>query len=148
MSSVSAVGLHRMTTAAAPLDRRRSLTIALWVGRALLALVFVGAGASKLAGSEVMVSMFDLIGAGQWLRYVVGALEVAGAVGVLVPRLNALAAAGLALLMIGATITNLTVLDASPSSPLVLLALAALVVWADRRRSPGPSEKSPLPSKT
>ena len=134
MSSVSAVGLHRMTTAAAPLGRRRSLTIALWVGRALLALVFVGAGASKLAGSEVMVSVFDLIGAGQWLRYVVGALEVAGAVGVLVPRLSALAAAGLALLMIGATITNLTVLDASPSSPLVLLALAALVVWADRRR--------------
>ena len=95
-----------------------------------------------------MVSMFDLIGAGQWLRYVVGALEVAGAVGVLVPRLSALAAAGLALLMIGATITNLTVLEASPSSPLVLLVLAALVVWADRRRSPRPSEKSPLPSKT
>ena len=123
-----------MTTAAAPLARRRSLAIATWVGRALLALVFVGAGASKLAGESVMVSMFDLIGAGQWLRYVVGALEVAGAVGVLVPRLSALAATGLGLLMIGATITNLTVLDASPASPLALLVLAALVVWADRRR--------------
>ena len=33
---------------------------------------------SKLAGDPVMVDMFADIGAGQWLRYLVGALEVAG----------------------------------------------------------------------
>jgi uncharacterized membrane protein YphA (DoxX/SURF4 family) len=144
MSSLAALGLLRMTTAAAPLTRRRSLTIATWVGRAFLALAFVGAGASTLAGDPVMVTMFDLIGAGQGLRYVVGALEVAGAIGVLVPRLSALAAAGLALLMIGATITNLTVLDAAPWSPLVLLVVAGFVAWAGRRRVVDRA----LPSKT
>ena len=81
-----------------------------------------------------MVWMFDEIGSGQWLRYLVGALEVAGGIGVLVPRLSVLAAAGLALLMVGATVTNLTVLDAPPWSPLVLLVLAALVLWAGLRR--------------
>jgi uncharacterized membrane protein len=47
--------------------------------------------------------MFATIGIGQWFRYVVGALELAGAVGVLIPRLSGLAALGLIGLMAGAT---------------------------------------------
>lgn len=109
-----------------------ALTVVLWLARVALALVFLGAGASKLFGDPAMVTMFSDIGAGQGLRYAVGALEVAGAVGVLVPRLSPLAAAGLALLMVGATATNLTVLGASPWLPLGLLVLAGLVAWAGR----------------
>jgi uncharacterized membrane protein YphA (DoxX/SURF4 family) len=137
-----------MTTAAAPVVRTRARTVITWVGRALLALVFLGAGASKLFGDPAMVWMFDQIGSGQWLRYLVGALEVAGAVGVLVPRLSALAATGLALLMTGAVVTNLAVLDAPPWSPLVLLVVAALVAWAGWRRllSPAPARARALPS--
>ena len=80
--------------------RRRSLavTVVLWLARAALALVFLGAGVTKLVGDPAMVTMFGDIGAGQWLRHAVGALEVLGAVGVLVPRTSALAAVGLALL--------------------------------------------------
>lgn len=115
--------------------RTLALTVLTWLGRAALALVFLGAGASKLVGEPAMVTMFDAIGAGQWLRYAVGALEVAGAVGVLVPRLSALAAAGLALLMVGATATNLTILGTSPALTLVLLVLALLVAWAGWRRA-------------
>ena len=134
-----------MTTTSAPVTRRRSLTVVTWVGRALLALVFVNAGLAKLFGDPVMVAMFDQIGAGQWLRFLVGSLEVAGAVGVLVPRLSALAATGLVLLMVGATVTNLTVLDAPPWSPLVLVVVAALVAWAGRRRILGPAPQSARP---
>lgn len=114
--------------------RSRTVTVLLWVARAALALVFVGAGASKLAGEAAMVDMFADIGAGQWLRLVVGGLEVAGAVGVLVPRVALPAAAGLALLMVGATLTNLLVLGASPVVTLVLGALAATVAVVLRRR--------------
>lgn len=137
-----------MTTAAAPSAHPLALTVATWVGRALLALVFLGAGASKLAGDPTMVGMFDQIGSGQWLRYLVGALEVAGAVGVLVPRLSALAATGLTLLMAGAVVTNLTVLDAAPWSPLVLIVVSGLVAWAGwrRRLSPSPARGRALPS--
>lgn len=131
-----------MTSTAAPAAHRRSLTVVTWIGRALLALVFVNAGLAKLFGQPVMVEMFDQIGAGQWLRYVVGGLEVVGAIGVLIPWLSAAAATGLVLLMVGATVTNLTVLDAPPWSPLVLVVLAALVAWAGWRRILGPAPQS------
>jgi uncharacterized membrane protein len=61
-------------------------------------------------------------------------LEVAGAVGLLVPRLSGLAALGLAGLMVGATATNLFVLGESPWLPIGLLLVSALIAWG--RRSP------------
>lgn len=109
--------------------RGRALNIALWVGQILLALMFVMAGASKVFGDQAMVEMFATIGVGQWFRYVVGALELAGAVGVLIPRLSGLAALGLVCLMVGAAITNVFILGASPLIPIVLTVMGALVVW-------------------
>src|SRR4051812_11928120 len=76
-----------------------------------LAVVFAAAGLAKLGGEPAMVQMFADVGAGAWLRYLVGALEVAGAVGLLVPRLTGAAALGLTGLMIGATVTNVAVLS-------------------------------------
>jgi uncharacterized membrane protein YphA (DoxX/SURF4 family) len=109
--------------------RPRFRTLILWLLRIALAAMFLGAGFSKLAGEPVMVEMFAVIGAGQWLRYFVGVCEVAGAVGVLVPRLSVLAAAGLALLMVGASIANVTVLDTSPATTLLIFLAALLTVW-------------------
>jgi uncharacterized membrane protein len=57
----------------------------------------------------------------------VGALEVAGAVGLLAPRLSGLAALGLAGLMVGAAATNLFVIGESPWLPIGLLLVSALV---------------------
>jgi uncharacterized membrane protein YphA (DoxX/SURF4 family) len=57
-----------------------------------------------------MVQEFGLIGAGQWLRYLVGTAELAGAIGLLTPWLSGMAAVGLAADMGGATIVNATVL--------------------------------------
>lgn len=114
--------------------RARPTTWALWGARVVLALVFLGAGAAKLGGDPAMVTMFEDVGAGQWLRYLVGGVELAGAVGVLVPRLAVHAAAGLALLMVGATATNVVVLASSPVLTLVLGAVAAGVAVVLRRR--------------
>lgn len=99
-----------------------------WVVRVALALVFLGAGAGKLAGDPAAVSMFDEL-AGQWMRWFVGGCEVAGAIGLLVPRLHRAAAAGLALLMLGATAVNVTVLGASPLTTSVLFLAAVAVLW-------------------
>ncbi|WP_020575379.1 DoxX family protein [Actinopolymorpha alba] len=118
-----------MTTNTKAATRGRGLHITLWVGQVLLASQFAMAGIFKLSGDPTMVAMFDDIGAGQWLRYVVGALEVAGALGLLIPRLYGLAALGLAALMVGATVTNVFVLDASPWLALGFLVLAALIAW-------------------
>jgi uncharacterized membrane protein YphA (DoxX/SURF4 family) len=105
----------------------RATNVTLWVLQAVLAFQFAGGGLLKLAGSPEMVDLFATIGAGQWLRYVVGTLEVAGAVGLLVPRLSGLAALGLAALMVGATVTNLFVLGERPWLPVGLLLVSAVI---------------------
>jgi uncharacterized membrane protein len=114
--------------------RGRVLGIALWTLQVLLALQFASGGVLKLAGDPAMVAMFADIGVGQWLRYLVGGLEIAGALGLLVPRLSGLAALGLVGLMVGAAATNALVLGTSPLLPILLLLLAALVAWVRRER--------------
>ncbi|MEV6752863.1 DoxX family protein [Streptomyces sp. NPDC051214] len=112
----------------------RAADIALRVFQALLVLVFLAAGAAKLAGAEAMVEAFDQIGAGQWLRYFVGCLELLGVIGLLVPRLVGLAALGLVGLMVGAVITNL-VIDAFSLLAVILLLLSTVVAWGRRDRT-------------
>ena len=90
---------------------RRLISTLLWTGQILMAAFFVfGAAAPKLTGSNQAVQEFGLIGADQWFRYLVGTVELAGAIGLLTPWLAGLAAAGLAADMVGATIVNATVL--------------------------------------
>jgi len=110
----------------------RAAMIAAWVLQLLLGLAIAGGGVLKLSGDPAMVEMFDDIGAGQWLRLVIGLLEVAGAVGLIVPRVRALAAFCLLVLLLGATVTNATVLDTSPLVSLVL-AVVALAIALLRR---------------
>ncbi len=112
--------------------RRPGTRTLLWTGRALLAACFVSASVQKLAGTGYMVNLFGKIGAGQWLRYLVGVLEFAGAVGVLIPVLSGLAAVGLTALMVGATATNLLI-GYDPWLPVGFLILSALVAWSRRR---------------
>jgi uncharacterized membrane protein len=57
-------------------------------------------------------------------------LEVAGAVGLLIPLLSSLAALRLAAVMVGAAMTNQFLLEESP--PLALLVVAAVIAWARR----------------
>ncbi|MER6221512.1 MULTISPECIES: DoxX family protein [unclassified Streptomyces] len=115
----------------------KARNIVLWVLRVVLAGVFVMVGASKLAGAQDMVKIFQDVGAGQWLRYVTGSLELAGAVLLLVPRLSALGGLILTGVMTGAFLTCLFVIDESPVPAAVLLVLAAVVTWNRRQRTVG-----------
>lgn len=114
--------------------RRRGTRTLLWAGRALLAACFVSASVQKLAGTGYMVHLLGKIGAGQWLRYLIGVLEFAGAAGVLIPVLSGLAAAGLTAVMVGATATNLLI-GYNPGVPAGFLILSALVAWGRRRET-------------
>lgn len=124
-----------MTQHAAHPARRRGANVALWALQGLLGLFFVLAGATKLAGAEQAVELFDDIGAGQWFRYVVGTLEVAGGIGLFIPRLAGLAGLGLAGVMVGAVTTHVFVIGGNFALPLILGALAALVAWGRRDRT-------------
>ena len=79
-----------------------------------------------------MVALFDAIGIGQWFRYVTGLVEVASAVALLVPRVAVFGALVLVPTMIGAIVTQLFIVHASPVPPAVLLVAAAAVLWARR----------------
>ena len=129
MSTLIAVpAVPRVRTA-----RSRAARIGTWAARILLAAQFIAGGALELTGEASMVSMFDDIGAGTGLRLLVGACEVAAAVGLLVPRLVRPAATGLLLLMVGAVITNVAILQTSLALPLVSGVLAGVVIAASRK---------------
>ncbi|MGW3655157.1 DoxX family protein [Streptomyces sp. NPDC005151] len=113
---------------------RGAANVALLVIQVLLVPFYLAAGTAKLVGAQQMVEFFDEIGAGQWLRYLTGTVEVIGALGLLVPRLTGLAALGLTGLMTGAVITNLVA--GTPSVlAVVLLPLVAVLAWGRRDRT-------------
>ena len=116
---------------------RRRTSILLWAAQIPLAALFLMVAVPKLTGRPQAVQEFGLIGAGQWLRYLVGAAELAGAIGLLTPWLAGLAAAGLAADMAGATIVNATVLHDTTYGVNVWMTALLCVVFvllAHRRR--------------
>jgi uncharacterized membrane protein YphA (DoxX/SURF4 family) len=98
-----------------------------WTLQVALAAVFVFTASRKFMGHPVPVATMEALGAGQWLRIAIGVAELAGAIGLLVPRLAGLAASCLALLMLGAVGTHLLVVGGSAVPALVLLAASAAV---------------------
>lgn len=128
-----------MASDANPASRpARARAIVLWSLSILLALMFLLSGSGKLlngatAGGVRFDEQFVLWGYPAWFRFPVGAAELAGAIGLLVPRLRPYAAAGLTLLMAGAVVTHLRVGEvAAAPIPLVLGLLAATVAWLSR----------------
>ena len=116
---------------------RRLTSVLLWAGQILLGALFISLGLAKLNGGQVQE--FSLIGAGQWFRYFVGAAELAGGIGLLMPWLAGLAAAGLAANMAGATIINATVLHNTEFGSnvwltLMLFAVTGLIAYGRRQQ--------------
>ncbi|MGH3916780.1 MAG: DoxX family protein [Pseudonocardiaceae bacterium] len=107
--------------------------VILWVVQVLVAALFLFAGGTKLIAAPPMVELFDTIGFGQWFMYLTGALEVIGAVALLIPRFIALGALLLAGVMVGAVITNLAIGE-NPVPAVVLLVITAIITWARRDR--------------
>lgn len=107
--------------------RGRAVTALTWALRAGLALQFSVGGVLKLTGADSMTQMFADIGAGMWLREVMGGLELSGALGLLLPRLSRWAALGLSLLMVGALIARAWFLGGVPVVELAFLLLCLLL---------------------
>ena len=103
-----------------------------WTVQALLALTFMAAGGAKLASDPSMVAIFDHVGIGQWFRYLTGAVEITGAVLILIPKAAIFGAALLACTMAAAIFTHLTVIGGNPLPAVVLLSLNLLVLWLRR----------------
>jgi hypothetical protein len=106
----------------------------LWGAQILLAaFLLIGSGLPKLVGQADAVETFELIGWGQWFRYVTGVIEVAGAIALVIPRLAGLAATALIGLMAGAILTQILVIEPAWSIlPAAFAVVFATIAW-DRR---------------
>ena len=126
----------------------------LWIVQALLALLFLFAGGMKLVMPlEEMTAQMSLPLPGLFLRFI-GAAEVLGALGLLLPGLTRirpgltpLAAAGLVIIMIGATAVTLAGGEVAPALfPLGVGLLATFVAYGHWHLAPqrGASRSSEL----
>ena len=101
---------------------RNKTTYALWTIQGLLALIFLFAGAMKLAMStEELSAAMTLPLPILFVRFI-GMCEVLGALGLVLPgvfrirtELTPLAAQGLVVIMIGAVVTTIATMNASMS---------------------------------
>jgi uncharacterized membrane protein YphA (DoxX/SURF4 family) len=123
--------LQNQTASATP-SPRKALSIAAWIVSVPLALMLISAGTAKLRGVPMMVGLFEVIGIGQWFRYLTGALEVAGAAVLFVPRLSGVGALTLAGVMVGAIATHIFIVGGSFLVPALLLLTALFVAYARR----------------
>ena len=118
------------------------MNAALWIVQTLLALIFLWAGGMKL-----VLPLDNLTGPfpvpGLFLRFI-GVVEILGAIGLILPGLlrirpglTPLAASGLVIIMIGATILGLAAREVAMTLiPLVVGLLAAFVAYGRWRLEP------------
>jgi uncharacterized membrane protein YphA (DoxX/SURF4 family) len=125
------------------------MSTALWIVQALLALLFLFAGVMKFVMPiEEMTKQIAL--PGLFLHFI-GVAEVLGAIGLILPwllrirpGLTPLAAAGLVIIMIGATgLTLATGGIGQALFPLVVGVLAAFVAYGRWRLAPDPGPSRP-----
>ncbi|GAA1581424.1 hypothetical protein GCM10009678_75280 [Actinomadura kijaniata] len=130
--------------AARPATRTSTRRKVLWALQILIAAFLLFASAMpKFAGQVDAIETFAKLGWPEWTRYAVGAVEAAGAIGLVIPRLAGLAAAGLVGLMVGAVLTQLLVLvPAWAAFPAVLGVIFAVIAY-DRREETRSLLRSP-----
>ncbi|HEU5195134.1 MAG TPA: DoxX family protein [Methylomirabilota bacterium] len=119
------------------------MNVALWIVQALLAALFVFSGAMKfiMPIEEMTKQMPSMPG---WFLRFIGICEILGGLGLILPGLirvrpglTPLAAAGLVVIMVGATVISLMIGPAVVAlMPLVVGLLAAFVAWGRWRAVP------------
>ena len=134
------------TSAISPQPRRRGLRIGLWVVQSLLTALFFLAGMGHLASpiDQLRAQNAWVGGAMGQLVRLIGAVEVLGALGLILPAatrikpwLTPLAAVGLATVMVLAAITHAVRGELSGIAiTAVLGAMAAFVAWGRYRTLP------------
>ena len=122
-----------MTEAASRPTVSRAANVGLWILQVLLAAVYAFSAYGKLTADPQNVAGFEAMGLGAAGMYIIGALELAGAIAMFIPRLTGLAALCFVALMIGAVIITAAIGGgALVAVPATVGVLAAVVAWGRR----------------
>lgn len=115
-------------------ERRQGRTAnrVMWVLQVLTSALFVFASVPKLTGDPMAAAGFDMMGLGTAGMYIIGGLELLGAVALLVPVLCGLAALAQVALMIGAVLMTLIFVGGGSvlALPVVTLVVVSVIAWA------------------
>jgi len=119
------------------------MTYVLWIIQALLGLLFLFSGAMKfiMPVAEMTKDMPSMPG---WFLHFIGVMEILGGFGLILPSLlrirpglTPLAAAGLVIIMSGATAITLSTMGVGPAVlPLIVGILCAFVAYGRWRVAP------------
>lgn len=112
----------------------RAANAGLWTLQVILAAVYAFSAYGKLTATAQNVAGFEAMGLGTTGMYIIGALELAGAIAMFVPRLTGLAALCFVALMVGAVTMTAATLGVGTLLvlPAVVGLLAAVVAWGRR----------------
>ncbi|MFE9727217.1 DoxX family protein [Streptomyces sp. NPDC005794] len=113
--------------------RGRVASAALTGARVVLALFLGFSAVAKLVPHASAVESFDRMGWGSGAMYVIGGMELAGAVALLIPLLAGVAAIALVGLLAGASVVQLTLLDPPNAVMPALLVVLVVLIARDRR---------------
>ena len=136
---------HPADGAASSSDGDNRMNITLWILQVLLALAFFAHGWLFLAPPPDVVEQMNA-SLPRWFQVFLGVAEIAAAIGItlpgltrIVPSLVVWAAAGIAVVMISATVWHIARAEYSSAAiTAVLLAMAVFVAYARRRVLPIP----------
>ena len=109
----------------------KAINISSWILVVLLAIGLLLAAIGKLTGAQT--EMFQGWGYAAWFATLIGVLELAGAIGLLIPKLTRYVIYGLTGLMIGAGYTHVANAEAAQLVRPLLFAVLLWVVWWLRR---------------
>ncbi|SDS50786.1 DoxX family protein [Microlunatus soli] len=114
--------------------KQRVATVVVFVLRLALALIFLQAAFSKLTLNEQARAGFATLGGDPMLIFV-GLLELAGAIGLMVPILSGFASIGLSALLVIITVVTAVMMPAMLAMPVGCLVLALALVYLRRRQT-------------
>lgn len=115
--------------------RRRIASVAVWTLQVLVAATFAFSAVLKLSAEAQNVAGFEAMGLGMTGMYVLGALELAGAIALFVPRLMGLAALCFVVLMVGAVAITWAMFGAGMIAVPAAVGIASAVLAYARRDS-------------
>ena len=104
-----------------------------WSLQIILAMIFLTVGMAKISGVQSSVDLFQSVGMGQWLRYLVGMVEVACSVLLLFGPYASFGAGVLMIVMAGAVMSHLLLIGGSVAPSLGLGLIAGCVLYLRRQ---------------
>lgn len=112
----------------------KAKSIAVWGVITLAGLAFAAAGTAKLMGVPQLHASFAIMGLPAWFGYFIGTCELAGAIGLFIRKLSAIAASGLIAIMLGAIFFHVKFEVVSHAVPAIVLTILLAIIISVRRQ--------------